>query len=450
MFNLLNASIAHAYYRSKPVWVHYQSMLESQHLPHTALRQLQLQKVQKLAQSAHQKFPFWQGRFQTSGFLPQSLQSLEDLQRWPLLQKEDLPRILGDGQLATEGLLPQRSGGSTGKPVTIYVTPQHLYWVQACVLRFYHWMGYKLGQRRAKLFAAPTRTGIPELTFRNKLRNRLGNLLFLDVLNLTPQRIEEIELQLNAFQPRMIMGYASRMDLFASHLLNHGRTLKLDDVLIMNAAETAPPDLRERVARAFNGRFFDHYGTREVGQIADEIVPGQGLLVHMECMLVEIVHPDGSWVKPGEEGEIVVTQLENYGMPILRYRVGDRAVRVDETGVGGTGLQIIPAVLSRVDDVIMLPSGVPAPQFAIRHVIKDFPVSEFQVIQYQPTATRVLVVLHSVQDQSCLPQMRHALQNLLVGMDVDIKVVNDIPPAPSGKKLSVVNYQTYQAIQAAQ
>jgi phenylacetate-CoA ligase len=443
MFDAVNAAIAHAYYRSSPVWGYYRSLLKTQYLTPPELRAIQLGKLRRLVAAANARFPFWQSRFATSGF-SLSVDSLEALQRLPILEKHELPSILQQGNLPTDGLLPQRSGGTTGQPVTIYATPNHVYWSQACVLRFYHWMGYHLGERRAKLFAAPTRTGIPELTWRNRLRNRLGNLLFLDVLNLTPDQIRHVETRLNQFRPRLIMGYASRMDFVASKLLQQGRALALHDTLIMNAAEPAPADLRDRVARAFNGRFFDHYGTREVGQIADECVAGRGLLVHMEFMLVEIVRDNGEWVAPGEEGEIVVTQLENHGMPVLRYRVGDRAVRTDETGVCGTGLQIIPEVLARSDDVLIRADGSRVGQWTFRHVIKDFPVAEFQAVQHTPESVRVRIVLDTPQGAARLLEIQHALENILRGFRVDLETVDQIPLSTSGKQMSLINYERYQ------
>ena len=96
--------------------------------------------------------------------------------------------------------------------------------------------------------------------------------------------------------------------------------------------------MREEIERAFGCPVLNRYGSREVANVAAERVPGRGLEIFTYTHLLEVVDADGRPCGPGEEGDILVTCLANYAMPIIRYRIGDRAV------VGDLALEPVASV----------------------------------------------------------------------------------------------------------
>jgi phenylacetate-CoA ligase len=436
---MFHQAISHLYYRSKPVWKLYRSLNNTQYLPRGELIELQHQKLKRVVECAQVNSPFWQARFAENEVSSATLKSLDDLQMFPILEKNHIQTMALDNAAGTHGLVVKRTGGTTGEPVTIYSSKNHVYWSMAAMLRFYDWVGYKVGNRRAKLFAAPTRTGIPEHTLTNRLRNWLGNTLYLDALDLTSEKVEQIITLLDSFRPQVLLGYTSCLAVMARTLGENGRRLSLPDLKIINAAEPLDPQRREIIEVNLGDELFNHYGTRDVGYIADECELRQGLHVHMEYLAVEIVDENGYWVKDGEEGDILITELENFGMPIIRYRIGDRAVRTRKTCPCGRGLQVIPAVTGRSTDIILLPNGNKLTGLVFPHALKDFPIAEYQIVQKQLDIVEAKVVLEPGATESTLQAVQVAMKNIMPGVTVNLTSVTHIPRTRSGKLRSVIS-----------
>ncbi len=439
---MLHPFISNVYYRSKPAWNIYKSLEHTQHLTLTELQQVQFQKLRKVVDYSQTNFSFWQRRFDEYGVSLQTLTSLDDLQNFPILEKRHLKAMISECNLETHKLVTKRTGGTTGQPVTIYSSKNHVYWSMAAMLRFYDWVGYKVSNRRAKLFAAPTRTGIPEDTFVNRVRNWLSNTLYLDALDLTPEKVERVVLALRTFQPQMLLGYTSCMAIVARTLQQNDSTLGLPNLKIVNAAEPLDPHKKETIEAGLGGTLFDHYGTRDVGNIADECEYRNGLHVHMEYVIVEIVNENGKWVQEGEEGEIIITELENFGMPILRYRIGDRAVRTHQSCPCGRGLQVIPAIIGRNTDIIILPNGNRLTGLVFPHTLKDFPIAEYQIIQKQLDTVEVKIVLDPGSDDNTLRAIHRAMQRIMPDVTIKLIPVANLHRSKSGKLRSVISALT--------
>ena len=110
-------------------------------------------------------------------------------------------------------------------------------------------------------------------------------------------------------------------------------------VAIMTSAGTLHPLMREKIETAFQCKVFNRYGSREVGDIASECEAHAGLHVFPSGNYIEIVDDQGHPVPNGEEGNILVTNLYNYAMPLIRYYIGDRGVlsRSDRCACGRQG-----------------------------------------------------------------------------------------------------------------
>ena len=367
-----------------------------------------------------------------------NLVQLRDLNRFPVLDRSAVAEWISRDGIDKKGLIPLRTGGTSGAPVTTYVTRNHLDWSRAAILRFHAWIGYKVGDRQGRLFAAPTRTGIPETGYRVRFRNWLANAIFLDALDLSDSAMDRLIDSLRRFRPRLLMGYTSCLAAIAGRLQERGETLGVDRMCIVNAAEPLDAPRRALIEAAFSCPMFDHYGTREFGPIADECPERKGLHVHMEHVLVEVVSEGGQWLEPGTEGELLLTQLNNGGMPLVRYRIGDRGVIDPDPCPCGRSLVRLARVTGRVTDFLRLPDGRRLTGLVIPHTLKDFPIVEYQVRQ---TSTRRVEADLVIRDGSegCLAGVKQALSGVMPGIEVTVNLVKRVPRSPSGKLKSVIS-----------
>ena len=146
-------------------------------------------------------------------------------------------------------------------------------------------------------------------------------------------------------------------------------------------SETLRPDLRARVRDAWGVEVADVYSCEEAGVIALQCPLHEHYHIQSENLIVEVLHPDGSQCQPGETGEVVLTTLHNFAMPLIRYRIGDYA-EVGEMCSCGRGLPVLKRIHGRQRNMLTLPDGSQHwPSFPSALWLTVAPIQQFRVIQ---------------------------------------------------------------------
>jgi phenylacetate-CoA ligase len=221
----------------------------------------------------------------------------------------------------------------------------------------------------------------------------------------------------------LIDGYAESFNVLAQYIKTRG----LDRVRpkgIISSAQVLPPQSRATIAEAFGCGVFDKYGSREFSGIAYECEAHDGHHVVAESYIVEILK-DGAPAKPGELGEVVVTDLNNFCMPLIRYRVGDLAVAMDDARpcACGRGLPRIGTIEGRVQAIIVGRNGTYLPGTFFAHLFKDYDhvIRQYQVIQDEVGAVRLRVIKAPRFDERAFSDVLEILRRYL-GEETRIEV----------------------------
>jgi phenylacetate-CoA ligase len=217
--------------------------------------------------------------------------------------------------------------------------------------------------------------------------------------------------QLNHFQPRVIYAYPTPLALFCEFLRDAGKPFHRPATAICTA-EPLLAEQRDLIESTLQCRVFELYGSREFGMIAGDCEHGK-LHLNPFAAYVEFIPMEGA-----TDGlcELVVTDLLNYGMPLIRYRINDCAVPITEKCPCGRGYAVLGAVSGRTADNFKLPSGNVVPGVSLTNrVIKTCPglkkiqivqdsLSEFRV-RYVPSSSFSAADLRSLHLNSilCLP-----------------------------------------------
>jgi phenylacetate-CoA ligase len=165
-----------------------------------------------------------------------------------------------------------------------------------------------------------------------------------------------------------------------------------------------------------------------------------GLHLTSEHLVVEIVDDEGRPSRAGEEGNVVITDLYNYGMPFIRYANGDRAIAGFESCPCGRGLPLLKKVVGRRLDIIRTGAGRIIPGEFFPHLVKDFPaVRRFQVIQEQPELVRFVMVADGMATADRLRLECLVRDAVGPGISVDFETVREIPLSAAGKLQVVVD-----------
>jgi phenylacetate-CoA ligase len=329
----------------------------TQFLSADELRELQWRRLQALLHHAYRRCPFYAERFRRAGLEPGDLRDPEDLRALPPLEKRDLQEQ-GESLVArgwpADDLIRNQTGGSTGAPVTFYLCRDRKCSRAAATLRHNRWAGWRIGDKSAVIWGAPLDR--PADTWRSRLRGLLlREPLWLDTATLTEESMLGFHRALRRHRPRVILAYARAAVLFARFLKAQGLTAYRPHSVV-TSAEVLEDDERELVEEAFGCRVFNRYGCREVSVVASECEAHRGLHVMAEGLYLEIETPTGP-AGPGEMGSILVTDLLNPAMPLIRYRIGDLGSWAKGPCPCGRGLPRLAKVAGRVTDFLVGSDG---------------------------------------------------------------------------------------------
>jgi len=414
---------------------------KTQWLPRREIEHLQIRNLRVLLKHAYERVPYYRRIFRERGLTPSDIKNVDDLIKLPVLTKLDVRKNFGDlvsRVFPTSKLIPCETGG-TGNPIKFYVTKEQLSWEIAAEYRAYGWAGYGLGDRCFMFWASPI-----DLSKYKSIISRFTKIferiLISDTYFISNEVLSRFAYSLVKFRPEIIRGYATSVYMVAKYLLEKG----IDCVrprAVITTAETLSDSNRKTIEEAFDCPVFDYYGSREVGALAAECEEHSGYHISSENVAMEFVR-DGEHVSAGEHGVILVTNLRNFGMPFIRYSMGDVGRPSEEDCVCGRGLPLMSSVEGRFSDFMAvydkrLKRVVPVgPVYAvIESAALHLPLERYRVIQ----ESLGKVVITAVKDESY--SQKHT--DFLVGyihkylgdnIVIEIEFVDYLPPLPSGKR----------------
>ncbi|MCA9322854.1 MAG: phenylacetate--CoA ligase family protein [Planctomycetes bacterium] len=407
------------------------------------LAQARDRAFEKLIGHAAEQVPYWRAWFAVAGLRPTEIKGLQDLHRLPLMDKpfirERLETLVADNwrgrvfQLAT--------GGSSGEPLIFYTDRQRESSQLAAKLRCRAWWGIQPGDRQVDLWGSPIEIGTQD-RFR-AWKDRLLNFRMLSAFKLTDEAMAGYRDFLRADGGTdFLYGYASVLARYARFL--EARSESLHDLGLRGAIATAEllvPEDREVIERVLGCPVINEYGCRDGGLIAHSCPQGSMHLL-ADCVEVEILSDDGKALPNGEVGEIAVTNLWSFGMPLIRYRLGDRAARLAESCDCGLPYPLLGELEGRRTDTLQTPEGNRVHGLGVMYILRVLPaLREYRVIQDAPDHVEVLLVSRGEAGEDDLERpVREGLAKVLgPSMRIDTRRVEVIPALGSGKMRAVWN-----------
>jgi phenylacetate-CoA ligase len=241
-------------------------------------------------------------------------------------------------------------------------------------------------------------------------------------------------------RPAVIVCYTQSCAQFARWVLDRGLR-DWDDISVICGAEAVLPADRAVLARAFGPHVFETYGARETRLMATECEAHDGMHLMEENVLVEIAS-GGVPVSAGEPGDVIVTDLHNYGMPFIRYANGDMArMAPDRPCACGRGLRKLASVEGRRAETLTDGDGNPLPGIVVHPLFVD-PEAEvarqFQVIQRRGGEVVLRVVKGRDWSAERMEPKLRELRQYLRGQPLRLEYVDAISPGPSGKLRTVL------------
>jgi len=430
---------------TRDVEAFYTSLRYTQWLSSAEIRDLQDEKLRRLVRHAFRNVPYYRARMQELKLDPQDIRGVADLHKLPFLTKQNVRDhlyfdILSENHIKKE-VLKITTSGSTGEPFVCYADRRQLEFRWAATLRAQEWAGYRFGDRTVRLWHQALAMNRSQV-WRERLDALVARRLLIPVFDMTDASLPDIIRRISSWQPTLVDGYAEALDLLATYVRSHSGT-PLGARAVMSSAQSLPPASRARIEQAFGCRVFDKYGSREFSGVAYECDAGAGHHVVSEGFIVEVLR-NGEPAAAGETGELVITDLNNFCLPFIRYRIGDLAVAIDsaEACQCGRGLPRIGQIEGRVQSIIQGTDGRYVPGTFFAQYLKDFDhaIRQFQVVQEEPAVLKFRVVKAGRYSDDVLSEILTTFRGFLGDdMRIDVEFTDEIELSRTGKSLAVVS-----------
>ncbi|MFH1279826.1 MAG: hypothetical protein ABIK65_15775 [Candidatus Eisenbacteria bacterium] len=418
-----------------PVRKRLEFLLETERWPREKLEAYRNERFRAVVNHAAETVPFYRKLWADHGVTVGQIQNVADAPKLPPVSK-DMLRAAGGEVLSRafsrEEVIRKTSSGSTGEPFRYYLSKREkaIFW--ANLIRNWGWAGYELGDKITLCTIGSLKSVLrhPAVAWieLGVLRQQFVGIQDLgrDVLGEKLERIRK-------FGPKVMRGYASSLYHLAKGALETGPRFSVPSVV--STSETLTGHMRETIVSAFDTTVYDQYGAEGM-IISSECDAQAGMHVNEECVFLEIV--DDKTHQPADRGEVVLTNLEGYAYPFIRYRVMDVAAKGETAACPcGRTLARLGPFEGRVVDFFPLANGrfLTVPPFCDAFG-KVGEVITWQIRHVRPDHIRILVHCRGavLPDETRAYMERETRKYTGEGITFDVDVVDRIPPTSAGKR----------------
>lgn len=389
------------------------------------LERIQSKRLRRIIIHSYKHVEFYHKQYSSIDIDPNNIKTAEDLSKLPVFSKDDLRNNFSQ-LIATNFKLGKcvlnKTSGSTGEPTrTLMNLDVHKYYGSRAI-RERLACGVKFGDKVVNIFPS-IRADIKN--FMSQSHPKIDIKGFNKVWSFTiPRENKKCLSLLNMLiklKPNIIFGAPSTIRILA-HVAQDNNISEIHPKVIISSFELLDKSTRQYITNTFNSDIIDVYGSSEVGDIAWECPEHAGYHINMDDVVIEILK-DGEHVAEGEKGEIVVTGLHNYAMPIIRYKIGDVATLTRELCPCGRKLPLLKNIEGRIADFIILPNGQLISPYALMNIMNYPMISMFQIIQETTNKIVILFVEDVGFNQDILNTIEKKYREIL-GDDMDIELVN--------------------------
>ena len=421
----------------KDVVDYYHQYNETQWFSESDMRAYQLDKLKKLVDHCYRNVPYYARIMREIGIVPSDIVSLEDISLFPLLSKpiikEHYHEFMPVNASSFKGIKHGQTGGTTGNSLRKRsdATTRSSAW--AAYQRFFDWMGVRFDDWNVLLKGVHVLKPSFFDHLRQKFYENLRKTITIDAYRGCEDNALELEKTLKEHNVVLIRGYSQAIYEVAKVICSKG--LQFNVKAVSTTAEPLFPEYRDVFSQAFKAESYDQYGCGEIGGIAFECGAHEGLHVTEERVLLETTN----------EHEVLLTDLDNYVMPFIRYWNADEVELGASKCSCGRQSKMITKVRGRTSDYLTGINGKRVHWGYIFHLLWDTRMSldrnmkKFQLVQISPTE----LVFRHVSDpltESDKQIIIDTTKDKLGDMHVTFVSEDDIENAPSGKYRWVVNH----------
>lgn len=394
--------------------------LRCRRLNSSQLESLQHRKLRTMIHHAYTNVPYYRALFESAGIAPGDINTTADLHHIPITTKEDL-RSAGLDRIISRGIDPSAclmipTSGSTGKPFLTYLSRND--WQARRLIEFRTLLAIGFNPRDRLAVLGPVRR------HERRLHQRLG---FYDSINISPFLPPEEQLRiLREFQPSILWVYPTVLKALLQRI-DYRLSLFARPRILISSAEAFDQVMAKHIRADLDLALFDFYGSNELGRIAAECPAHEGLHVNADHVVLECLD-DNHAVAPGRPGSAVITTLNTFAQPFIRYHLGDVCTAFGTTCSCGCALPLIDHPLGRKTEVIRLPSGNTRSPWGVDYILREVEgIDQFRLIQADLNCFQLQMVFRTPPQSSSVSSVQSRLLEYLgEPVNLEMQIVDSI------------------------
>jgi len=430
------------------VWSTYLALDRSQWLDPAEIERQQLEQARSLLAHCNAHVPYYREMFRAAGIVPHAVHTMDDFRRIPLLSRRTyqehfasfVAEKLPPGTLATGD---RHTSGSSGTPIQVFQTNVSDLWWCALFLRDLEWCNIDAtgtlavirssGRRGEALTRALAGVSMPNWQSWLQPLIETGVCHGMDI-----SQDQRRQLQwLRGLSPTYLLTYPSNLEMLAGLLADEGPIPSLK--AIQAISETLSEEAQAAIEAAFGVPVKNTYSCIEAGYLASPCTAGQGLHVHAENVLLEVLDDAGRPCGPGQAGRVFLTCQRNLRTPLIRYEVGDMAtLGQDPSGPErcrcGRGLPLLARVQGKVSPYFRLPDGQRKSSTPLSLRLRKVGGHwQHQVVQKAVDHVVVRLAVNSTWTENHAEQVRQQLREFFeTPVRIDLETHDRLPMPASG------------------
>lgn len=429
-------------------WSFFKDIRQGESLSPTELEAIQWKRLKLLIAYAYENVGLYRELWNQAGVHPKDIHDGNDLLKLPVVDKQtfiDRPieKKIARGK-KKEDLICVQTSGTTGKPLQVFVDPDGYNEQYANLLYGYYLTGWRLGKKvitvrnfsHGDYAGKYCATGLSSEPF--PLVRKLVYLLFhrkkllpplMNGMKLDERLLEQTLSEVNRVSPFLLEGNGYFWYCFSQFIRDKGKQIKplgaieIDEV-ILSALQ------KERMAQTLNCKVYDVYGSHELGVVSHGC--SEGIANHILSLSYFMEFLDLNNQKEAKEGEVsrvIVTDMTNRVMPLIRYDTGDLAVKINKPCPCGRSYPLMNSIEGRGINAITI-NGRKYTERFFQDIIYSFDaVTGFQINRGQAGNIKVSLIT----GQTGLPEKVAQALHRAVGRHIEVSAVPDIPLESSGK-----------------
>ncbi len=357
---------------------------------------------------------------------------------FPILTKDTL-RSNGEALLTKDKntLITYSSSGSTGIQTTVFMDKEEQSNIRAILTHWWEWSGYQIGNNIVQTGMDANRSKL------KRTKDFLYKTYYIPAFSLTETQLKEVcdKLQ-NPTKSYYLVGYASSLHVIATYALKKNYKIQLSAVISLG--DKLFSTYKNSIQKAFKCNVFDTYGCNEGFLIASQKDLEYKYIMSPHVYL-EILDDDNKPVKDGVMGHVVVTRLDGFSMPLIRYKIGDLAIKLPKNKYPekrNFNYPLLQQIVGRESDVVHLLDGKKLIVHSFTGIFEYISeIKQFQVLQEHSDAITIYYIKSDTFTLDILQKITNELQQYIQDINFKIfyKEVHFIAPSKSGKPEIIIN-----------